>query len=126
MANQLLTKGTNEQDRAGFRRIVMEYRETHSINVTAAHFNRSRQEFCAHLQGAERQAVVVVSTPHRVLPENISKHLMHQGFIRYNNEMLSIQLMMLRCKMLSRNIRKIVRNILYNTFRFGILCAEGS
>jgi hypothetical protein len=46
MANQLLTKGTNEQERAEFRRVVMEYRETHSINVTAAYFNVSRTFVC--------------------------------------------------------------------------------
>lgn len=42
--------------------------------------------------------ISLVSAPHRVLPENISKRLMHQGFIRYNNEMHSIQLMMLRVR----------------------------
>ena len=46
MTNQLLAKGTKAQDRAEFRRIVMEYRETHSINVTAAHFNISRTFVC--------------------------------------------------------------------------------
>ena len=51
----------------------------------------------------------VVSAPHRVLPENISTRLMHQGFIRYNNEMHSIQQMMLRYKMLSRDVCAIHR-----------------
>ena len=46
MTNQLLAKGTKAQDRAEFRRIVMEYRKTHSINVTAAYFSVSRTFVC--------------------------------------------------------------------------------
>ncbi len=46
MVNPSLAKGTDAQERAEFRRMVMEYRRTHSINDTIANFSVSRTFVC--------------------------------------------------------------------------------
>ena len=46
MVNPLLATGIDAQERAEFRRTVMEYRCTHSLNETIAHFRVSRTFIC--------------------------------------------------------------------------------
>ena len=46
MVNPSLAKGTSTQERAEFRRAVMEYRRTHSLYATISHFNVSRTFIC--------------------------------------------------------------------------------